>query len=82
MGYDLHITRKDCWAEEEDKRSISILEWKAYVKSDPDIVLDAENPDENNYLYIRADENWPLWFNPRLGNIYTKNPPDDVIKKL
>ena len=45
MGYDLHITRKDCWAEEEDKRSISILEWKAYVKSDPDIVLDAENPD-------------------------------------
>lgn len=82
MGYDLHITRKDCWGEEEDKRSISILEWKAYVKSDPEIFLDAENPDENNYLYIRADANWPLQFNPRLGNIYTKNPPDDVLEKV
>ncbi len=82
MGYDLHITRKDCWAEEEDKRSISMSEWKAYVNNDVEIILDTENPDENNYLYIREDENWPLWFNPRLGNIYTKNPPDDVIQKI
>ncbi len=82
MGYDLHITRKDCWADEEDKSSISRDEWKAYVETDPEITLDPDNPFEDYFLYIRAEENWPLWFNPRLGNIYTKNPPTDVIEKI
>ncbi len=82
MGYDLHITRKECWADEEKEGSISIAEWKAYVETDSEIMPDPENPDEDNYLYIRDAENWPLWFNPRLGNIYTKNPPEDVTKKI
>jgi len=82
MGYNLHITRKDCWADEEDERSISIAEWKTHVDNDPEITLDPENPGEKNYLYIRAAGNWPLWFYPKLGNIYTKNPETDVIKKM
>jgi hypothetical protein len=82
VGYDLHITRKDCWAEEEDERSISRSEWNAYVETDPEITSDPDNPFEDYYLYNRKEGNWPLWFNPRLGNIYTKNPPDDVIEKI
>ncbi|RYY76278.1 MAG: hypothetical protein EOO52_01835 [Gammaproteobacteria bacterium] len=82
MGYDLHITRKDCWAEEEDERSISLAEWQSVVDNDPEIILDPENPHEDYYIYIRDAGNWPLWFNPRLGNIYTKNPPEDVIQKI
>lgn len=82
MGYDLHITRKDCWAEEEDSRSITLPEWQAYVAGDPEVIADPENPNEDNYVYIRAAGNWPLWFNPRLGNIYTKNPEQDVIDKM
>jgi len=82
MGYDLHITRKECWAEEEDERFITLLEWTAYVASDPEVISDPENPHEDNYLYVRAAGDWPLWFNSRLGNIYTKNPEQDVIEKM
>ncbi|GGY75069.1 hypothetical protein GCM10011613_20700 [Cellvibrio zantedeschiae] len=82
MGYDLHITRKECWADEEDEGLISRAEWKAYVEADPDVTPDPDNPHEDYYVYVRDAESWPLWFNPRLGNIYTKNPPDDVIEKV
>lgn len=82
MGYDLHITRKECWADDEDAGFISLPEWKTYIENDPDIIPDQENPHDENHVYIRADGNWPLWFNPRLGNIYTKNPPPDVIEKI
>jgi hypothetical protein len=82
MGYDLHITRKDFWADPDDERSISLSEWKAYVESDSEITQDSENPGEENYLFIRATENWSLWFDSELGEIYTKNPESDVIKKM
>lgn len=82
MGYDLHITRKDCWAEEEDNRCISAEEWKAYADSDPELTKDLESSDENDYIFVRQAGNWPLWFNSRLGNIYTKNPDIDVIQKM
>lgn len=82
MGYDLHITRKEFWADEDVENSISRLEWQEYLKADSEITDDPENPHEDNYLYIRDGGNWPLWFNPRLGNIDTKNPEVDVIKKM
>lgn len=82
MGYDLHITRKDCWAEEEDERRISAEEWKAYADADPELIKDLESSDETDYVFIRQAGNWPLWFNSRLGNIYTKNPDIDVIQKM
>src|SRR5690606_76441 len=80
--YDLHITRKEFWADPEDERSIFISEWNAYVESDPEITQDPENLGENNYLYKRVVGNWPLWFDPELGEINTKNPESDVIKKM
>jgi hypothetical protein len=81
MGYDLHITRKDFWADEEGER-ISPEEWQAYVNGDPEISDDPENPHEDNFLYRRDGEPWPLWFDRPQGNVYTKNPPLDVIQKM
>lgn len=82
MGYDLHITRKKYWADEEDKGSISLSEWSAHVENDPELTQDPNNPGENNYLYLRESGNWPLWYSPELGEINTKNPDTDVIQKL
>jgi hypothetical protein len=39
MGYDLHITRKACWVD-DDGPTITLDEWKALVMSDPEMSLD------------------------------------------
>ena len=39
MGYDLHITRKVDWSD-DDGEAISLDEWTAYVDSDPSMRLD------------------------------------------
>jgi hypothetical protein len=38
MGYDIHITRKPNWFDEEPK--IALEEWESYAESDP--ILSAE----------------------------------------
>lgn len=39
MGYELHITRKNDWSD-EDGPDISFDEWAAFVASDPELRLD------------------------------------------
>ena len=79
MGYDLHITRKEFWAD-EDGPSISTEEWNGYVESDKDIENDAQNG-EYDFLYINHPvEPIPLWWYG--GEVYTKNPDKDTVKKL
>lgn len=34
MGYDLHISRREHWADDEAGNSISLEEWRAYVDAD------------------------------------------------
>ncbi|MFN2125831.1 MAG: hypothetical protein ACK2UF_22890 [Candidatus Promineifilaceae bacterium] len=41
MGYDLHITRKEYWAEPGD--DIASEEWLTLVEHDPELSLQAEN---------------------------------------
>ena len=82
MGYDLHITRKENWADEEDEGLISISEWNTHVKSDAELTEDLDNLGGDNYLYQRAAGNWPLWYSQQSGEINTKNPDCDVIQKL
>ncbi|ETR65170.1 MAG: hypothetical protein OMM_14698 [Candidatus Magnetoglobus multicellularis str. Araruama] len=82
MGYDLHITRKEDWADEEDSQSISIDEWNKYIENDSEVVPDPENPGGSDFLYLRKAGDWPLWFNSDLGEVYTKNPEVDVIAKM
>ena len=80
MGYDLHITRKEFWADEYGQ-TISKSEWDQYVVSDPDIVQDTNNT-EDDYLVTDSGEVWPIWWRPDLKEIYTKNPSEAAIRKL
>lgn len=50
MGYDLYITRKDDWSDDEG-RVITLVEWLAVVDADPDLRHDGyaetRTPDGN-----------------------------------
>src|SRR5688572_17075104 len=80
MGYDLHITRKAFWSDENGP-AISLNDWQDYVESDPEIEGDPENPGDENYILKSHAERWPLWWD-RSGEVYTKNPDPIVIAKL
>ena len=59
MGYDLHITRKEFWHNEEGP-VISLEEWQRYVASDPDIESDPRNRGPHDYIIISHPDRWPL----------------------
>ena len=81
MGYEVHVTRKKFWADEEDV-SITALEWLAYVASDPWLRLD---PHCKRHSVAILSERFPnagpclYWFE---GNISTKNPNEEILAKL
>lgn len=78
MGYDLHITRKASWSDDEDKNVISLKEWKEYVSKNSNIYEDPEN-DEYSFLHVDKNEDWPLWYWKECGNIHTKNPEKETV---
>lgn len=80
MGYDLHVTRKTFWYD-EDGPEISLEEWLTYAATDPDLQLDEENPGDDNWKIRLSDGSWPLWWQSR-GELLTKNPEPRVIAKL
>ena len=80
MGYDLHITRRDYWADEEGP-TISLEDWLSYVTSDSDVKPDPENPGPQNWVITSHPDRCPLWWDAR-GEIYTKNPDPVCIAKL
>jgi len=80
MGYDVHVTRKEFWADEEGSE-ITLDEWLAYVRNDTEIEADTENPSLENYVFISHLDKWPIWWSED-GRIYTKNPNELVTKKL
>lgn len=81
MGYDLHITRKTWWADPEGPE-ISLVDWIAYALGDPDLQSDPDNPDPKNWLFVSAEQPWPLWWRRDTGAVYSKNPPPDVVLKM
>jgi len=80
MGYDLHVTRKEFWADDEGP-VISLDEWLAYRAKDPDIIPDCENPGPEYALFVAHSQHWPIWWDES-GEICTKNPDARVIAKL
>jgi len=79
-GYDLHITKKDFWTDENGP-CISREEWNNYVKTDNQIQHDDKNSIDD-FLVSLDLEQFPIWYNPDLCEIYTKNPSENAINKL
>ncbi|MCO7557250.1 hypothetical protein [Metapseudomonas otitidis] len=79
-GYDLHITKKDFWADESGP-CISREEWSNYVKTDNEIQRDDKNSIDD-FLVSLELEKFPIWYNPELCEIYTKDPSENAINKL
>ncbi len=80
MGYDLHITRADFWAE-NDGNEISADEWLRFVEQDPDLRVD----EANGALFAvmeRSSGDHPPWFDWSGGNVYTKNPDRRTLAKM
>lgn len=79
-GYDVHITRKPFWADESGPE-ITIEQWQAYLRLDRQVAPDATNSSED-FLVALPGQSFPLWSNPQLGELYTKNPTPQAIRKL
>ena len=79
MGYDLHITRRAEWADDQGPE-ITLKEWRAYLKSDAQIERDAANGPTDFLFTAHPEEPKPLWWDR--GEIYTKNPDEVTIRKL
>ena len=80
MGYDLHITRRQDWSDEND-RSISLDEWRSYVESDPELRMD-DSLGEHFAVWSGPSAHelpWLAWAN---GNIDSKNPDQPLIQKM
>lgn len=80
MGYDVHITRKKSWIDEEGP-VITAEEWLQYVATDPQLRLDPASKRHAVTLDIKSEyaEPWLEWFE---GNIDTKNPDDAIRTKM
>ncbi len=79
-GYDLHVTRKEYWAD-KGGAVITYTEWQSYVQRDGAIQKDSQNS-EYDFIVMTNGDSFPIWYNPRLGELSTKNPSDVAIEKL
>lgn len=97
MGYELHITRKKEWFSEDDA-PITLDEWIAYVKNDPEMRLDgfAEAQLEDGSVFRTEDPSLAVWVAYSRdgvdgghawmwhggGNIQAKNPDREIVAKM
>jgi hypothetical protein len=97
MGYDIYITRKNLWFDDEGSE-IELTEWIAYVTGDAEMRLDGfaetmsnsgdtlrvESEGLSVWLgYSGHQENGNMaWFDFRRGNIVVKNPDTEILKKM
>ena len=93
MGYDVHITRKKEWSDEDGPR-ITESEWKGYVASDPEMIVTgvAEHTNPQGET-IRITQplltEWrqhsscsPVWFSYFEGSLTVKNPDEECLAKM
>ena len=97
MGYDVHITRKEDWSDEQGP-SISREEWLGYVETDKSMRLDREAVVENaqGEAFSVQDETlavWTEWTGREEGkneawmwlghgNVMAKNPDEAMLRKM
>jgi hypothetical protein len=97
MGYDVHITRRSNWFE-DDPPSISLAEWLAYVGNDSEMRLDGYAEAELNDGSVLRTEDPSLavwighpehgkrdgyaWLWLSAGNVEAKNPDEPTLQKM
>ena len=88
MGYDLHITRRENWWDEQGP-DISTPEWEAVVAADPDLVMFSPPGGwhgEPQWIAALATSlqdaeiGWALYW--RAGRIAAKHPSDLLLAKM
>jgi hypothetical protein len=79
-GYDVHITRKQNWSDDKGPR-IERKEWDRYWHHHADVRRDLQNT-EDDFIVSIASETFPLWFNPRIGELFTKDPSPEAVEKM
>lgn len=80
MSYDLHITRKKLYVDDEGP-DITWDEWKSYVATDPELKLAPELGKHMVAINIKCGypDPWLEWYE---GNIETKNPDEPILAKM
>lgn len=94
MGYEIHITRKNNWLDNDSQNDISLEQWNEYVESDDEMTLEkfAETVSPNGDV-IRIEKeglsvwsghtnSYKVWFNWFGGEISVKNPDDEIVNKM
>ena len=71
-GYNLHITRKNHWGDEEGPE-IALEEWIRCAEGDMDLQADPDNSGAENWLVSLRQGKWPIWWDAT-GELMTKNP--------
>lgn len=79
MGYDIHITGAEHWAE-NGGHEIAAGEWLAYVAKDPELKVD-EASGEHFAVWSGADGEPLAWFEWFAGDVASKNPDEATIAK-
>jgi hypothetical protein len=97
MGYNLYITRKENWFDEDDSNCISLAEWTKYLKDDSEMHLDNFAEATTNGEYVKVETNgmsvWTkyskavaggnhAWFWPDNGSIVVKNHDIEIRNKM
>lgn len=98
MGYELHITRREFWADEDNGSPIALDEWKAYIATDPELRHDGyaeatTNTGETVRIEVDGIAVWTAYSKSGIdGNcawiyhsgdcIVAKNPDKEIIGKL
>mgnify|MGYP003387896712 CR=1 FL=1 len=80
MGYDVHITRAEDWADNEGWE-ITPDEWLQFIQSDTELIPAPEN---GKYFVIwRGATKYPeTWFDWRAGNVTTTHSDKATLRKL
>lgn len=83
MGYDLHITRKENWFD-EDGPVISEQEWRRTIEEDPELQLDTDTRcvmSDGEYVFA-AWNGEPGALGYYDGEITTTNPAEPLIRRM
>jgi hypothetical protein len=96
LGYELHITRKQGWSD-EDGPIITQAEWEAYIASDPELRLDGyaevtmptgsklrvTPPGIAVWTAHPDPSSGPAWITlGSSGNVRARNPDRALIRKM